>query len=70
MSNYFSDRELGPRARTEPTMGPVAWAGIAVLVEALANAGAFGAARSTSDRLNPPCKAAVVILKSGSPAQS
>ncbi len=43
MSNYFSDRELGPRARTEQTMGPVAWAGIAVLVEALASAGAFGA---------------------------
>ena len=68
MSNYFSDRELGPRARTEQTMGPVAWAGIAVLVEALANAGAFGAARSTSDRNR--CKAVVVILKSGSPAQS
>lgn len=43
MSNYFSDRELGPRARTEQTMTPVAWAGIAVLVEALASSGAFGA---------------------------
>lgn len=43
MSNYFSDRELGPRARTERTMSPVAWAGIAVLVEALASSGAFGA---------------------------
>lgn len=43
MSNYFSDRELGPRARTEQTIGPVAWAGIAVLVEALASSGAFGA---------------------------
>lgn len=43
MSNYFSDRELGPRARTEQTMSPVAWAGIAVLVEALASSGAFGA---------------------------
>ncbi len=43
MGNYFSDRELGPRARTEQTMSPVAWAGIAILVEALASSGAFGA---------------------------
>ena len=43
MSNYFSDRELGPRARTEQTIGPVAWAGIAVVVESLASSGAFGA---------------------------
>lgn len=43
MSNYFSDRELGPRARTKHTMSPVTWAGIAVLVEALASSGAFGA---------------------------
>lgn len=43
MGNYFSDRELGPRARTEQTMTSVAWAGIAVLVEALASSGAFGA---------------------------
>ena len=44
MSNYFSDRELGPRARTEPVIGPVAWAGIAALVEALVSSGAFGEA--------------------------
>lgn len=43
MSNYFSDREFRPRARTEQTMSPVAWAGIVVLVEALASSGAFGA---------------------------
>jgi hypothetical protein len=43
MGNYFSDRELGPRARTEQTMSPLAWVGIAVLVEALANPGEFGA---------------------------
>jgi len=43
MGSYFSERELGPRARTEQTMSPVAWAGIAVLVEALASSGAFGA---------------------------
>lgn len=42
MSNYFSDRELGPRARTEQVISPVAWAGIATLVEALARSGAFG----------------------------
>lgn len=43
MSNYFSDREVGPRARTEQKMSPVAWGGIAILVEALASSGAFGA---------------------------
>lgn len=42
MSNYFSDRELGPQARTEQVISPVAWAGIATLVEALASSGAFG----------------------------
>lgn len=42
MSNYFSDRELGPRSRIEQVISPVAWAGIVVLVEALASSGAFG----------------------------
>ncbi|MCU7369993.1 hypothetical protein PEC18_03695 [Paucibacter sp. O1-1] len=43
MSDYFSDRELGPKARVEQEMGPVAWAGIAALAASLANSGAFGA---------------------------
>jgi hypothetical protein len=43
MTDYFSDRELGPRARTEHEMSPVAWAGVVALTEALANSGAFGA---------------------------
>jgi hypothetical protein len=43
MSDYFSDRELGQRPRTEQEFTPVAWAGIVALVEALANSGAFGA---------------------------
>lgn len=43
MGNYLSDRELGPRARTSQTMSPLIWAGIAVMVETLANSGAFGA---------------------------
>ncbi|MCO6055782.1 hypothetical protein NG726_03735 [Pseudomonas sp. MOB-449] len=42
MTDYFSDRELGPRPRTEQEISPVAWAGIAVLVETLANKSAFG----------------------------
>lgn len=42
MSDYFSDRELGPRARTEQEMSPVVWAGIVAISEALANSGAFG----------------------------
>lgn len=43
MSNYFSDRELGPRPRTEHEIDTITWAGIVAIVEALANGGAFGA---------------------------
>lgn len=43
MSDYFSDRELGPKARTEQKISPVAWAGIVALVASLANNGSFGA---------------------------
>lgn len=43
MSNYFSDRELGPRPRVEQVINPVAWAGIVALVDSLADRGAFGA---------------------------
>lgn len=43
MSDYFSDRELGPKPRTEQDMTPVAWAGIVALVGSLADGGAFGA---------------------------
>lgn len=43
MTDYFSDRELGPRPRTEQDMSPAAWAGLVVLAESLANGGAFGA---------------------------
>jgi hypothetical protein len=42
MSDYFSDRELGPKARTEQEMSAAAWAGIVALAESLANGGAFG----------------------------
>lgn len=42
-SDYFSDRELGPRPRIEYEITPVVWAGIVALVEALASKGAFGA---------------------------
>jgi hypothetical protein len=43
MSDYFSDREIGPKARTEQEMSPVTWAGIVALAASLANSGAFGA---------------------------
>lgn len=42
MSDYFSDRELGPKARTLEQFTPPAWGGIASLVGSLANSGAFG----------------------------
>lgn len=42
VSDYFSDRENGPRARTELTVSPSAWAGLVALVQGLINSGAFG----------------------------
>lgn len=42
MSDYFSDRENGPRARTEQTISPQVWAGLVALVQGLINSGAFG----------------------------
>lgn len=42
MSDYFSDRENGPRARTEQTISPEVWAGLVATVQALINSGAFG----------------------------
>lgn len=42
MSDYFSDREHGPRARTEQMISPTVWAGVVAAVQALVNSGAFG----------------------------
>lgn len=42
MDDYFSDRENGPRARTEQVISPVVWAGLVATVQALINSGAFG----------------------------
>ncbi len=42
MSDYFSDRENGPRARTEQVISMTVWAGIVATVQALINSGAFG----------------------------
>lgn len=39
---YFSDREQGPRARTEETISPVVWCGIAATIESLVADGSFG----------------------------
>lgn len=39
---YFSDREQGPRARTEETISPVTWGGIAATIESLVADGSFG----------------------------
>lgn len=43
MTDYFSDREQGPRPRTEEVISPVAWGGIVGLVQSLIVSGAFGA---------------------------
>lgn len=43
LTNYFSDRELGPKARTNEEITPEVWAGIVALVKSLINSGAFGA---------------------------
>lgn len=42
MSDYFSDREYGARARTEHVVNPVVWAAIVAVVQSLINSGAFG----------------------------
>lgn len=42
MTDYFSDRENGPRARTEQVISPTVWAGLVGTVQALINSGAFG----------------------------
>jgi AbiJ N-terminal domain 4 len=42
MSDYFSDRENGPRARTELVISPTVWSGIVATVQALIASGAFG----------------------------
>ena len=42
MDDYFSDRENGPRARTDLVISPVVWAGLVATVQALINSGAFG----------------------------
>ncbi len=42
MNDYFSDRENGPRARTEQIISPEVWAGLVATVQALVNSGAFG----------------------------
>lgn len=42
MNDYFSDRENGPRARTEQVISPEVWAGLVATVQALINSGAFG----------------------------
>jgi len=42
MNDYFSDREIGPRARIEQTISPTVWAGLVGLVKSLIHSGAFG----------------------------
>lgn len=42
MADYFSDRENGPRARTEQVISPTVWAGLVGTVQALIYSGAFG----------------------------
>lgn len=42
MSDYFSDRENGARARTDQVISPIVWAGLVATVQGLINSGAFG----------------------------
>lgn len=43
MTDYFSDREQGPRPRTEEVISHIAWGGVVALIQSLISAGAFGA---------------------------
>jgi hypothetical protein len=40
---YFSERELGPRARIEQEISPSVWGGIVAVISRLISAGGFGA---------------------------
>jgi hypothetical protein len=42
VSEYFSDRERGPRARTLESIPPTAWGGLVALLRSLVETGAFG----------------------------
>jgi hypothetical protein len=42
MADYFSDREQGPRPRTEEVISVAAWGGVVGLVRSLISTGAFG----------------------------
>jgi len=42
MSDYFSDREFGPRARIEQIIAPSVWAAIVATITSLVKSGAFG----------------------------
>lgn len=39
---YFSDKQRGPRPRTEEQLTPAAWGGIVALLQSLVSTGAFG----------------------------
>ena len=39
---YFSDKQRGPRPRTEEQLTPAAWGGIVALIQTLVSTGAFG----------------------------
>jgi hypothetical protein len=41
-ADYFSDRERGPRARTEQQVGGPAWGGIVSLIKSGVTKGGFG----------------------------
>ena len=70
MSNYFSDRELGPKPRVEPVISPVAWAGIVAVVNSLADRGAFGASFPERCPDGPPvCGNDIDSLKSALEAE-
>jgi hypothetical protein len=43
MDEYFSDRERGPKARTEEIISPALWGGIVSVVDSLVARGALGA---------------------------
>jgi hypothetical protein len=42
MNDFFSDRQRGPKARTEENLSPVVWGGVVAIIQALISNGAFG----------------------------
>jgi hypothetical protein len=62
VNDYFSDRENGPRARTEQAISPAVWAGLVATVQALITAGPSGCVFPSAVQMDKPFAVAIRML--------